>query len=176
MQKHESEDCELRELHCKNEGCSVVLRPAEMHKHLEECEFRSCECEKCGHIFKVSEPHSCVSYMLSELKDANLKFQNNKEHLEKLKSRVKTKSVRHQDITCKGCNKANFKGVRNICIDCPDFNLCWKCKPITDHQHRNFMQLVQPGGHPGVTCDGCGARNIPGIRFKCRVCPDFGIL
>jgi len=27
--------------------------------------------------------------------------------------------------------------------------------------------------HHGVTCDGCGVNPIPGIRYKCFVCPDF---
>ena len=34
---------------------------------------------------------------------------------------------------------------------------------------------TQKSVHSNVTCDGCGASPIAGVRFKCMVCPDYDL-
>ena len=36
-------------------------------------------------------------------------------------------------------------------------------------------QAARADVHPNITCDGCGASPIRGVRFQCSLCPDFDL-
>jgi len=108
----------------------------------------------------------------------------------------------HHGYTCDGCEAHPIVGTRYRCTFCPDFDFCEKChgkeehhkdhafKKIKEetrrrHHHHRLHQKeeVKPEAnnteksdvavHKCVSCDGCGASPIKGIRYKCIACPNF---
>ncbi|CAF1215046.1 unnamed protein product [Rotaria sp. Silwood1] len=45
----------------------------------------------------------------------------------------------------------------------------------TDVTIENLIQYFQNAKHQGVACDGCSAKSITGIRFKCDTCPSYDL-
>ncbi|CAF1602295.1 unnamed protein product [Rotaria sp. Silwood1] len=45
----------------------------------------------------------------------------------------------------------------------------------TDVTMENLIQYFQNAKHQGVACDGCSAKSITGIRFKCDTCPSYDL-
>ena len=96
------------------------------------------------------------------------------------------RNVRHYAI-CDGCDK-NIYGVRNKCLDCPDFDYCNDCvkNARLSHARHRFAPIYAPiaAAHPstvrhfGIYCDGdaCNTDSdqsyITGVRYKCAVCND----
>jgi len=95
---------------------------------------------------------------------------------------------------CDGCDKYIY-GVRNKCLDCPDWDFCSTCLPSASiiHPRHRFVPIYEPlrdlatmsrsygskARHHGIYCDGplCNQGNsaqsyIKGDRFKCAVCHD----
>ncbi|KAI9716492.1 MAG: hypothetical protein M1828_007652 [Chrysothrix sp. TS-e1954] len=101
------------------------------------------------------------------------------------------RNIRHTAV-CDGCEQSIY-GVRNKCLDCPDWDFCAECHAsdvFNSHtgQHRFipiYDRLENPRGnkgrHYGVFCDGplCAlGKNksqdqITGIRYKCAICNDL---
>ncbi|KAI1974986.1 hypothetical protein LOZ51_002489 [Ophidiomyces ophidiicola] len=97
------------------------------------------------------------------------------------------RDVSHHAI-CDGCNQ-RIHGVRNKCLECPDFDYCFSCihGAITSHPGHRFVPIYDPiataAGHAethyGIYCDGplCSSKNGPdhyitGVRYKCAICHD----
>lgn len=103
----------------------------------------------------------------------------------------------HPGITCDGCRRINFYGIRYKCMDCYgmpdllslslsatvdvaiDFDLCAECMNSVDivekHLQHTFRPVIdsratQQNTHTGSICDGCGRRNIFGVRHRCLEC------
>jgi len=87
----------------------------------------------------------------------------------------------HSNIRCDICNVYPIVGVRFQCTVCNDFDLCAECEaksgshpidhPLVKHRHAVSTAVV----HQGVTCDGCEQSPITGVRFKCKICPDYDL-
>ncbi|KAI0699389.1 hypothetical protein C8T65DRAFT_581265 [Cerioporus squamosus] len=104
----------------------------------------------------------------------------------------------HEDVRCDHCGRNNIKGIRYKCLQCPDFDWCSTCMAsprawaahtsshaflpihktedfldfcVVKDQQRSRMQRV----HTNITCDGCQAKNIAGVRHKCLQCDDFDL-
>ena len=56
----------------------------------------------------------------------------------------------HKNIVCSNCYKINFKGLRFICSECQNFNLCQECedlkikKLIRHNQNHIFIRINDP--------------------------------
>jgi len=87
----------------------------------------------------------------------------------------------HGNVTCDACNVHPIVGPRYNCTVCRDFDLCAKCEatPGSHPAEHPMLKIRQPANipvvHDGVACDGCQQSPIAGIRFKCKVCPDFDL-
>jgi hypothetical protein len=77
--------------------------------------------------------------------------------------------------------------VRFKCTVCHDYDLCARCEAgqVETLRHRADHPVIiyrqprvrQPEEvvHRHVTCDGCGASPIRGLRFQCSVCDDYDL-
>ncbi|KAK2741348.1 hypothetical protein FQN57_005632 [Myotisia sp. PD_48] len=88
---------------------------------------------------------------------------------------------------CDGCDKY-IVGIRNKCLDCPDWDFCQRCMTLADESHPGHrfvpvydrLQEQDPSSmlHYNVYCDGVlcapkmGRSYITGTRYKCTVCHD----
>jgi hypothetical protein len=51
----------------------------------------------------------------------------------------------HSGVTCDGCGKANFAGIRYKCAVCPDFDFCETCEAKRAHEpSHHFIKIVNP--------------------------------
>ncbi|PHH82972.1 hypothetical protein CDD82_4086 [Ophiocordyceps australis] len=93
---------------------------------------------------------------------------------------------------CDGCDEY-IVGVRNKCLDCPDWDFCSSCmvNASASHPGHRFVPIYEPleqvkltqddmAVHYGICCDGplCSSNQacpayIMGIRYKCAVCHDL---
>jgi len=102
------------------------------------------------------------------------------------------RNAEHNAI-CDGCDKYIY-GVRNKCLDCPDWDFCSSCiiNASLIHPRHRFVPIYEPLSenptsartyhsqtrHHGIYCDGplCSQGNsqhyIKGDRYKCAVCHD----
>ncbi|KAI0361037.1 hypothetical protein OH77DRAFT_1417236 [Trametes cingulata] len=103
----------------------------------------------------------------------------------------------HDGVRCDYCNKRNIKGIRYKCLECPDYDLCQACMASPgaweghDREHAffpvhtpdDFVQFCvvkdkrqrSQAVHKGISCDGCNAKNISGVRHKCLQCEDYDL-
>lgn len=180
LAKHEETECLYRDILCENTGCLAVLSAVGFKEHSASCMYRQSECSECGETITVlaRESHSCVKYLSYLLANLNLKIQQNDNTIIQLEESFRQKGINnslriHSGIPCSTCNVPSIIGIRNICLQCPDFNLCWACRTNTTHVHSDFFQLVCSGIHEGIVCASCRIQDIPNIRFKCKICEDF---
>ncbi|CAG9328208.1 RNF151_1 [Blepharisma stoltei] len=178
ISKHEALECPYTLVQCKYPGCNAQFFRSEAENHDKTCEQKIITCNECGEEFsyKIAEQHSCIHVMVQVVQDIKLlSTQSTKMIKELQESDLITKKnwkLRHENVRCNACQKDPIEGTRNTCLECPDFNLCSTCKAESKHDHR-FIQLSENGKHEYVTCDGCFASPIPGIRWKCKVCDNF---
>ncbi|KAI9205058.1 uncharacterized protein BJ171DRAFT_598644 [Polychytrium aggregatum] len=74
------------------------------------------------------------------------------------------------DFQCQGCFEIPLKGVRFRCLECPDFNLCAECMPMSSqyhsrHPNHKFFQWETPHIWSNVHCD-CCMRPIVNERWR----------
>lgn len=51
----------------------------------------------------------------------------------------------HRGVTCDGCGKVNFEGVRFKCVHCDEFNLCDSCEGNVEHYPLHlFLKVRKP--------------------------------
>ncbi|BFZ54497.1 hypothetical protein PYCC9005_001534 [Savitreella phatthalungensis] len=102
--------------------------------------------------------------------------------------------VQHNAI-CDGC-ESSIVGVRQKCLDCPDFDYCGSCfdsKAAKNHSSHRFVKVTTADAisscrqsrttvHKNIFCDGPGCavkpdaeKEIRGSRYKCTVCPDLDL-
>ena len=176
IKKHESQECEYRKIKCKNDGCEEYISFCHQDLHNETCEMRRISCQDCKDefpLFKLQE-HRCLTFLASQLLALKIKVDKMDKTVSKISHRFPENSL-HFGASCSDCKVYPIQGIRYICLECPDFSLCWRCKNNNKHNHQEFFQLNKEGSHNGVTCDGCRTFPIPNIRFKCQTCSDFGI-
>jgi len=101
------------------------------------------------------------------------------------------RNAEHNAI-CDGCDKFIY-GIRNKCLDCPDWDYCSSCivNAHMIHPRHRFVPIYEPLSyhapgrpiqaqtrHHGIYCDGplCNQGGSPdyikGDRYKCAVCHD----
>lgn len=96
------------------------------------------------------------------VKSAMIEYQNKikenelKAKHKKQKEIEKKKEVIHQNVTCDGCGKKDFQGIRYKCSVCYNFDYCEECeeKFTEEHQHP-FLKIRIPSLVP--------------IEFKCEL-------
>jgi hypothetical protein len=60
---------------------------------------------------------------------------------------VATHQKIHNGISCNGCNKNGFHGIRYKCFFCKDYDLCEDCEkslPVTKihNEHHSFLKIT----------------------------------
>ena len=54
---------------------------------------------------------------------------------------------KHINIICHNCLSSNFSGIRYVCCECENFNLCQKCREKSGKAHNKdhaFVQINKP--------------------------------
>ena len=54
---------------------------------------------------------------------------------------------KHINVICHNCLSSNFTGIRYVCCECDNFNLCQKCKEnsnIVHNKDHSFVQINKP--------------------------------
>ena len=152
--------------------------------HCEQCPDYDL-CEKCyASEKKTAHGHSFKAIEKAEIPQMEIKF-----------PRFNDKNV-HFGVRCDGCGHPVI-GVRYKCGVCPNFDFCENCekKEALKHGHplvrlpfRNMIRLIKCNMKDSpkknlekdekvifekINCNGCGAKNIEGIRYKCAICKNF---
>ena len=156
--------------------------------HCEQCEDYDL-CEKCyasekktahGHSFKAikGETIPLMKYIIPKTIDKNIK------------------NI-HFGVSCDGCGTFPLVGVRYKCGVCPNFDFCENCekKEALKHGHplirlpyinmlrgikcnmkdspKKNLEKDEKVIFENINCNGCGAKSIEGIRYKCVICKNF---
>ena len=54
---------------------------------------------------------------------------------------------KHMNVICHNCLSSNFSGIRYVCCECENFNLCQACKDkpnISHNKSHGFIQINKP--------------------------------
>lgn len=114
---------------CRYPDCEVNLPKFEVKKHENICEKKIIVCEECKEELsaKDNECHSCIKSILYLIKECNdkLKLVDNELRNDILSQVVENDTHDyHIDIICEKCNAIPIIGTRNVCLECPNYNLC----------------------------------------------------
>jgi hypothetical protein len=147
----------------------------EKDNHEQSCVMRIVSCTDCNSMFKFSDhqAHNCITVLSDLIQDLTKASANLDKDLRVL-SHTFSENTYHFGIKCSECQAFPISGARYICLSCPDYSLCWKCNNGRKHEHANMFQLNRDSFHEDVICDECGQNPITGLRFKCKVCENFG--
>ena len=175
ISNHETNHCKYRETKCKYENCLEKRKAYEIFAHEEECLERLLICEECKIEITIKDlkNHSCIVSLSGKLNSLNQKVNIRDSKLYELKEKF-NENLYHFGVKCNNCAECPIKGVRYVCLNCPEFSLCRECFERKKHPHNEFYNLYFAGYHERVTCDGCDINPLPGLRFKCKICDDFG--
>ena len=166
------------------DGCNVAPIKG-IRYHCEQCPDYDL-CEKCyasekatnhGHSFQAIKKE-----VIPEIK---------------LKSHANVDKNVHLNVTCDGCGVHPIVGVRYKCGVCPNFDFCENCekKEALKHGHplvrlpsikmlrgikcnlkessKKNLEKDEKIIFEEINCNGCGAKSIEGVRYKCAVCQNF---
>jgi Zinc finger, ZZ type len=179
IKNHENKECEFRKIKCKYLDCGLQFTSSEIEEHEKNCPKKIIICGECGDevFYSNLNEHSCIASLTSRISSLTKLYENASKKLlavqEIFKDKIsKEKGEIHYGIKCEKCGMDPIIGVRNVCLECENFNLCWKCSD--NHQQHSFFQLLNSEVHYRVTCDSCYESPIKGIRYKCKRCEDFG--
>lgn len=182
IKTHESKECQFRQVKCEFNACPLILTFKDLKEHQEICEYRTVTCPECREsiLLQFSCSHSCYNVLTDKVESLIRQFESLCKELEDIKKVSKNKLPEanlqvHHGFKCNECGVDPIQGVRNVCTTCANFNLCWICYK-TVHEEHTFVQLTTREKHNGVTCDGCYESPIKGVRYKCKICEDFGKL
>jgi hypothetical protein len=180
IKTHEGKECAFRRVKCKYANCYEMVLFERIAEHEENCDNRIVVCVKCGEEMKIGvfQDHNCLISMANHVRGLFKTLVSNQEKIERLKEIEKSKIQRankevHEGIKCDNCGENPIIGVRNMCLMCENHNECWKCKHNRSGEHE-FFQLATTDVHERVTCDICYECPVKGIRYKCKLCVDFG--
>lgn len=105
----------------------------------------------------------------------------------------------HPGVHCDMCKARPIVGPRFKCLNCPDFDMCFKCATTSNshppkhifieiNQHSpNYgrikarpciavdVQQARRGFHPNIACAECKMTPIAGPRYKCVVCDKYDV-
>lgn len=156
------ECCKCRGVHSKH--TFVAFDGSEYMHYGTEC--NSCkENPLRGNRYKCS---TCVSFNLCEC------CQKRGEHMWHEFQKIDGKEREHEH-ECSKCKDYPIVGIRFRCLSCENYNLCECCKKRGEHNEHKFI------GYHGYEykhfdkCNGCGERNIVGVRYKCTKCTFFNL-
>jgi hypothetical protein len=54
------------------------------------------------------------------------------------------KKVKHEGVTCDGCQESPISGIRFKCLQCPDYDLCERCESQGIHKEHVFAKVPTP--------------------------------
>ncbi|CAF1631145.1 unnamed protein product, partial [Adineta ricciae] len=107
-------------------------------------------------------------------------------------------------VRCDACGTKPIQSDRYKCLNCEDIDLCGPCfeRRRESEEHKSghaFAHFKSPGElfgqtvknedvtllklkkayandiHESISCDGCRAESIKGLRFKCDSCPNYDL-
>ena len=76
----------------------------------------------------------------SRIKDLETKFNNLEKKVESMShniSKKKYSEITHVNVTCNNCQKINITGIRHMCGNCGNYNLCFSCIKYAEEIHPN---------------------------------------
>jgi len=109
------------------------------------------------------------------------------------------KDMVHVGVHCNICKAKPIVGPRFKCLNCADFDMCFKCATSSSaHPPKHIMmevrkctpalraikprpcvavdvQQAKRGFHPGVQCAECRQSPVAGPRYKCVVCDKYDL-
>ena len=153
--------------------------------HCEQCSDFDL-CEKCYSEKKDSHKHTFQAITKAEIP----------EFKKPSFPRFCDKTI-HRNVTCDGCGVHPIVGIRYKCGICPNFDFCENCEkkeglkhghPMVRLPSLNMLRSIKcnlkdsskkelPKDEKvifeNMNCNGCGAKSIEGIRYKCAVCKNF---
>lgn len=206
--------CVEKGAHCKDEGHWMIKRvfkngeitsssttsyssPAPRTEKKEGPQLTCNNCHAAGPANQYIECRDCVFKVCRSCIDT-IGNHNPKHNFERVSSELKLsryqlslldagRGFKHPAI-CDGCDQ-RIVGVRNKCLQCPDFDFCSYCIVTAEGSHPGHRfaplsssQSVCPESsvvHYGIICDGPLCVNqkirqpISGDRYKCSVCGDL---
>lgn len=136
------------------------------------------ECPNC-----FSKPHGntpCLLYLnsLSKRLESQVKAQNQilnhylatSSSLEKVEYPYDMfKNIEHPQACCDSCYQLPLTGTRYKCKKCPNFDLCFRCRHIKNHDHGSFWPITTSKFHLNKQCFACFGK-IMDVVHKCIEC------
>ena len=170
------------------DGCGMAPIKG-IRYHCEECKDFDF-CEKCNNDKKDAHNHKflAVEKSIHHAPTRGLRY-----------PRIVSNLKIHRGVTCDGCGVHPITGTRYKCVICPNFDYCENCEEKLHNEHSHPMvQIPSPDMklyliegkckkeykietkneqsdiiHTGISCDGCGEKNIVGTRYKCAICKNL---
>ena len=171
---HET-NCEFSTVDCKY-NCGIKSQKKDIGKHELFCEFREVECANCKSLYQIVKQtdHNCLQVIGQKLKDFDSKIHNFVDQCYFFNHIFNDNLLIHFGYKCSTCGMDPIEGQRYFCLTCKNFSECWRCNSLKSHEHSNFTVFTKYGVHENVLCDECGTYPISSLRYKCKLCDNFG--